>query len=304
MVLSKFDKIVRDIKSLKIQGANAVARESLNALMDIAEQNSSASTNELRDLLEKGRKELFATRPTEPFMRNAINFVVYSAKGRDARTYHESVISFIQEGLKQLRDANKNIAEIGANKIRNGMVVCTHCHSSTVIAILAEAWKQGKRFEVHNTETRPKFQGRMTASDLAKLGIPVTHYVDSGIRYSLHHADLVLIGTDALTVEGNVINKIGSGLIGEIAHKYDIPMYSCTHSWKFDPLTIFGYDEEIEERDLKEVWPEAPKGVTVRNPAFESVNPNLITGVISELGVYKPELLVEELKSNKWMFRR
>jgi ribose 1,5-bisphosphate isomerase len=88
----------------------------------------------------------------------------------------------------------KKIASIGARKIKNGMIVYTHCHSSTVTAILKEAKAQGKRFEVHNTETRPKYQGRITAAEIAKAGIPVTHYVDSAAKIALEKADIMMIG--------------------------------------------------------------------------------------------------------------
>jgi len=183
------------------------------------------------------------------------------------------------------------------------MVVFTHCHSSTVIEILKQANKQGKRFTVHNTETRPKFQGRLTAQELARLGIPVVHYVDSAARLALKKADIMLIGADAITTEGKVINKIGSELMAEVAEKWDVSLYVCSDSWKFDPKSVFGYEEEIEKRKPTEIWPTAPKGVKIDNFAFEKVNPDLITGIISELGIYKPTIFVEEVKrAYPWMF--
>ena len=67
-----------------------------------------------------------------------------------------------------------------------------------VMAILKKAKEQGKKFEVYNTETRPKFQGRITATELAKLGIPVTHYIDSAARLAIKQTDMMLIGCDAI----------------------------------------------------------------------------------------------------------
>ncbi|MBW2981930.1 translation initiation factor eIF-2B, partial [Candidatus Woesearchaeota archaeon] len=92
-------------------------------------------------------------------------------------------------------------------------------------------------------------------------------------------------------------------LFAEVAEKWDVSLYVCTDSWKFDPKSVFGYEEEIEKREAKEVWPTAPKGIKINNFAFEKVNPDLITGIISELGIYKPEIFVEEIKrAHPWMF--
>ena len=99
-----------------------------------------------------------------------------------------------------------------------------------------------------------------------------------------------------------VYNKIGSGLFAEIADKYDIPLYVCSDSWKFDPLSVYGFDEEIEKRDGKEVWMNPPPGIEVQNEAFEKIDSNLIAGIISELGVYKPEIFIEEVRRTyPWM---
>ena len=82
-------------------------------------------------------------------------------------------------------------------------------------------------------------------------------------------------------------------------------MYVCTNSWKFDPETIFGFEEEIEERAPREVWEKPPKNVTIDNHAFEKVDPDLISGVITELGVYEPQVLVEEIKrAYPWMLEK
>jgi ribose 1,5-bisphosphate isomerase len=161
-----------------------------------------------------------------------------------------------------------------------------------------------KRFEVHNTETRPRYQGRITAQELALLGIPVTHYVDAAARFALKKADIMLVGADAITADGKVINKIGSELFAEIASKFDIPVYVCADSWKFDAATIFGYEEEIEERTPSEIWKKPPKGIKIDNHAFEKIDPRLVTGIISEFGIYRPEIFAEELKrQSPWMFK-
>jgi len=186
--------------------------------------------------------------------------------------------------------------EYGAKKIKNGMKVFTHCHSSTVTAILIQAKKNGVKFEVYNTETRPKFQGRITAEELAKAGIKVTHMVDSTGRSMIKKCDLFLFGCDAITSEGFLINKIGTESLVDACHEAGIPAYSCTSAWKLDTETFLGAEETIEQRNPKEIWDRAPKNIRIYNPAFEVIRPDRFTGVISELGVLKAEALVLEFQ--------
>ena len=300
-----FKETVDRIKNLKVQGAEAVAREAVKSLKEIVRESKSRNISGILAELYHAKNILFLTRPTEPCMRNSLNYVLHDLNYDDPVELAKVICLKVDEVLERFDKNQRIIAQIGSKKIGNGTVVFTHCHSSTILEILKQAKKQGKKFEVHNTETRPLYQGRVTAKEIAKLGIPVTHFIDAAARFALKKADLMLIGADAITTEGKVINKIGSELYAEIANKYDIPVYVCTDSWKFDTETIFGYEEEIEKRKAKEIWKNPPKGVTVDNFAFEKVSPGLITGIISELGIYKPHIFIQEVRTNnKWMFRK
>ena len=91
-------------------------------------------------------------------------------------------------------------------------------------------------------------------------------------------------------------------MLALIAKEYNIPVYVLTDSWKFDPETIYGV-EEIEERSSKEIWENPPKGVKIENLAFEAINPQLIDGIATELGIFMKKSLIAELKINyPWMF--
>jgi ribose 1,5-bisphosphate isomerase len=171
------------------------------------------------------------------------------------------------------------------------------------VAALRLAKRQGKKFAVHVTETRPMLQGRITATELASAKIPVTIFADSAGRLALKKADIALLGADAITSEGKVINKIGSELLALVAEKLDVPLYICSDSWKFDPKSVFGFERELETRSQKEIWNRPPKGISISNFVFEKIDASLITGIISELGVCKPESLVHDIKiTYPWMF--
>ncbi|MFA7685703.1 MAG: hypothetical protein WCX95_02800 [Candidatus Gracilibacteria bacterium] len=285
-----YKEIIRKIKSLEIQGAKNIAIKGVEAFgLKLKETTD-------RKILEKCAKEIISTRSTEPGLRNGIDFCLNNVG---------KIKNPAEEAIKHFMKSNDEIAKIGAKKIKNGMIIFTHCHSSTVVAILIQAKKEGKKFEVYNTETRPKLQGRITATELAKAGIKVTHMVDSAGRSMMRKADLFLFGCDAISSEGFLINKIGTESLADAAQASGIPAYSCTDSWKFNPETILGYNEEIEQRDQKEVWDKPPRNVKIYNPAFEITRPDKFTGIITELGVYKAETLVLELqKQYPYLFKK
>ena len=294
---------VEDIKALKIQGAQNVAIAAISAIKKLLDDSIFKDSNDLVLKLNRARKLFFESRPTEPCMRNSINYVLDIHYSNDFNSLKRAVNLRTEEVKKHLKSVNTRINNVGYNKIKNGYRVFTHCHSGTVIGILKHAHNQGRKFEVYNTETRPLFQGRKTALELAKAGIKVHHFVDSAAKEALKKADIVLLGCDAIISIGDVINKIGSEQIVEIAEKHDIPVYICTDSWKFDPNTIQGYDEEMEERNKKEVWDIKNKNIKIHNPAFAKLGPENITGILSELGIYPPMIFVEEVKQEyPWMF--
>lgn len=290
-----YREIIEGIKSLQIQGAEKIAIASVQAFALKLQETQNLSAADRAAILQQSYQELAATRATEPALRNALRYCLENYQ------QNPDVTNFV---INYFSESKKKIAEFGAKKIQSGMIIFTHCHSSTVEDILAEALKQGKKFTVYNTETRPKFQGRITAQNIAKLGIPVVHFVDSAARTFMKKANLFLFGCDAVSAEGKIYNKIGTAMIADYAHQNNVPAYSCTNSWKFDPETINGAEEIIEERDPKEVWDNPPPGVTIKNPAFEIVQPDIITGIITELGIFKPETLVTEVqKAYPWLVK-
>ncbi len=280
----RFSQILKDIRSLKIQGATNVARAGVQALELVAQ--SGAGKREL----QQAAATITKTRPTEPAMRNMLKYLLTVDKG----TFKQ------RAGIarKYFTYANDEIAYYGASKIKKNSTVYTHCHSSAVVGVLKAA--KTKKIRACNTETRPLFQGRSTAKDLAKARIPVEHFVDSGMYHAISQSDIVLLGADAITPRG-VYNKIGSAMAAQLAAVQKKPLYICSNALKFDPRTLKGKKVVVEERASSEVW-KAPKGVTVRNAAFDCIPTKHITGIISELGVLSPQKFVSVVKKKyPWM---
>ncbi len=272
---AKFNEIVKAIKQVKIQGAENIAKAAVKALLL---RNDSKAIHTLLSL-----------RPTEPCLRNSIKYVLVRQK-------QTSLKNAVNEVIKHFDNADKAIAEYGARLIKNKYVVFTHCHSQTVVNALIKAKQQGKKFEVWQTETRPLMQGRITAKQLAKAGIKVTHIVDSAARLAIEKADIVLFGCDAITMK-HVYNKIGSYMFALIAEHYGVPIYILTNSWKFDVKSLSTGETPIEYRSSSEVWKNKPKQVTIINPAFEKIPLKYITGFVTEFGILTHTDLIRRIKN-------
>jgi ribose 1,5-bisphosphate isomerase len=105
------------------------------------------------------------------------------------------------------------------------------------------------------------------------------------------------VGADVITSEGNVINKIGTAAIALAAHEARIPLYVATNLLKFNPLTVTGQLEEIEERSWREIWPEKPDKLTIKNPAFDVTPASYIDGLITEEGIIPPHAILETIRN-------
>lgn len=265
-VNAAFDKIIEDIKSVKVQGAENVAAAGIQAF-----------------LLEPTRisaKKILKTRITEPLMQNAIRVLLKSKKPTlTAKRF-----------LSDLKKSHEKAVRSGAKLIKNDMNVYTHCHSSTVVDILKYAKrKQKKDFVVYTTEVEPLLQGRMSAEDLAKAKIKVIIAPDLAAEQSLKKCDILLFGADAFTKTA-VANKIGTSTLVRLAKFHKIPRYSCGVALKFTKKI------KIEKRPSREVWDEREEKIEVINPAFDKTRMRDLSGVVSEFGVLPPREFVKRAK--------
>jgi ribose 1,5-bisphosphate isomerase len=298
--------VAERIRKLEVQGARNVAIAAIKAMEALAEETTAKTREEFMEELAEARDVLFASRSTEPLMRNALRWIISQVENtgsEEVGTLVEVVSSSAGSFLKDLETSKECIGEIGSKRIRDGMVVFTHCHSSTVTNILRKAKEDGKKFEVVCTETRPRFQGRITAKELLSFGVKTTFIVDSAARSFIRNADLVIVGADAITSEGNVINKIGTGTIALLAHEARKPFYVVAELLKFDPATVCGEYSQIEERNPSEVWKDAPEKLVIRNPAFDVTRRDFIHGVICEEGIIPPHAVSEVIhRKHPWIF--
>ena len=301
------DVTAEKIRRLEVQGARNVAIAALKAIQTLAEQTKTKDKEAFLVELKQAQMVLSASRETEPLMRNALRWVITQAQ--DCTTPKIADLSGLVASnvglfLQNLEASRERAAEFGAKRIRDGMLVFTHCHSSTVTRTIAKAKADGKEFSVICTETRPAYQGRITAKELVNLGIQTMFIVDSAARSYMGDVDLVLVGADAITSEGNVVNKICTSGIAVLADEARKPFYVVSELLKFDPETLYGAYEGIEQRNPAEVWSEPPKGLSMRNPAFDVTPNRYIHGIICEEGIIPPQSIVETVnRSYPWVLK-
>lgn len=289
-----YETICRKIKSLEIQGASAVAKKGMEALELRVKEKKPKNKGKALEILEEARQEISSLRPTEPLLRNGLRFIIQKASKQEN----------LQELIKSLAEANnyffnlidegkRKIGEVGARRIKG--TIFTHCHSSTAMEIFRKSKDDIEK--IYCTETRPRYQGRLTAQELLDEGFETTMVVDSAARHFMKKIDYVVVGADVITSEGNIINKIGTAAIALAAHEARIPLYVATNLLKFNPLTIEGAVEEIEERSWKEIWKEKPEKLEIRNPAFDITPSNYIDGLITEEGIIPSNMIIHTIRN-------
>ncbi|MGQ9759163.1 MAG: ribose 1,5-bisphosphate isomerase [Candidatus Methanomethylicaceae archaeon] len=294
-------RLAEDIRMMRIRGAAEIARAAAEGLAIAAINIKTDTPQKYIEELNNAYRLLLATRPTAVSLPNVLKYVMHrvltaSKSGMDVDELRALTIRAAEDFKKSSREAVRKISDIGAKRIRNGDIIMTHCNSSVAISILKEAKHQGKDFRVIATETRPRFQGRLTAKALSEVGIPVTLIVDSAARYFMPNVDKVIVGADVVTSNGAVVNKIGTSQIALAAKEARVRVFVGAETYKFSPSTVLGELVEIEERSSEEVVPKEVlselKGVTVANPAFDVTPPEFIDIIITEKGIIPPQAAV------------
>ncbi|MFB6075997.1 MAG: translation initiation factor eIF-2B [Candidatus Aenigmatarchaeota archaeon] len=272
--MEEIDATVKKIKDLHIQGAQDIARKSLKVLRRFARENGFGSD------FEEAVNKLEHSRPTGVSAHNCLEHL---KNNRSVKT--------IDELLRYMNKSDEWIGDIGSDLIDDNTEIMTHCHSETAMGIFKKAKENGKNFKVFVTETRPKYQGILTAKELAKYDIPIYYIIDSAAGIFMYSCEMVLIGGDAVKSDG-IINKIGTYMIALAANEADVPVYVAASKDKFDYENV----SVIEERPAKEIIsPAEIRGGRIDNPAFDITPWHLIDGVITESGILEEDEVIEEL---------
>lgn len=311
-----YQTVADAIRTLKVRGAPAIGVTAAMGVALGAQTVDAVDYPTFAQTVHKICDELAATRPT------AVNlFWAIERMKRKLDSVRERPVSFIKELLIRESQAIleedillcKTMGRHGAELIKDGQTVLTHCNAGslatagygTALGVIRAAWEQGKKIKVIADETRPVLQGsRLTAWELMQDHIPVTLITDNmaGSLMRQEKIHLCVVGADRIAANGDVANKIGTYSVAVLAKAHNIPFYVAAPYSTIDLKTKSGDDIPIEQRNPSEVttihgsYPIAPKNVAVYNPAFDVTPAELITGIITERGVFKPGDLASEFQ--------
>jgi ribose 1,5-bisphosphate isomerase len=306
------EQIEKDIKTITIQGATNVAIATIHGVILHCSSITFKDWPEFYEHVKTVGGGLANTRPNEPLAKNGVKYIIYMLKTRfgEANTANKREEAFkivSQEYLDLIKDGKQQIIENSIEVMDGVDEVFTHCHSSTAENVIIARSKVETNLKAVCTETRPLFQGRITAKNLIDSGVDTTMVADSAaesfiIGRGVHGIDVVLIGCDEITYKGDTINKIGSWGVAMASYFSNTPIYVVTSILKMDVETE-QIPPKIEMREAKELWPAAPEKLKLINPAFEIVDSKFITGYITEDGILKPEELLAKIKENySWLY--
>lgn len=306
--LQNIKQVVQDIKDIKIQWATNIAKSAFEILIQEGKALTFETKEEFFDFFNEAMEMLIAARPTEPMLFNGMDYIkaiMQKNKEEDKETLQKLLVDSAQYYLNLIKETAERAVLNGLGIIQDGDNVLTHCHSSSAVKTLKLHKVKGLKFKVYNTETRPLFQGRKTAKELIEEGIDTTMVVDGVAPFLMDEEsgtdlmmDCVVIGCDAIKLDGGVINKVGSYAVWLSALYANVPVYIAGNLLKVDVHDMI----QIEKRFGDEVWEDGPEGLDFLNFAFDKIPPKFIRGIITEFGIIKPRDVRKVVEENyPWM---
>ena len=278
------DDIAFAIKDMVVRGAPAIGAAAVYGM--------ALGKNDV----DKSAEKLRATRPTAYDLFYAIDYMI------DKINNKENEFDVASKYVEDIVLRCKKIGENGEKLIKDGMRILTHCNAGalatvdygTALAPFRVAHKKGKDFFVYADETRPRCQGLLTAWELHHEGIKHAVIADNAAGYFMKNGDIdmVIVGADRITKNGDFANKIGTYEKAVIAKENGIPFYVAAPISTFDNTIKDGSHIVIEERERSELSEIngkkiMPEWTTVRNPAFDVTPREYVAGYITEDGIVK-----------------
>ncbi|MGV3771839.1 MAG: S-methyl-5-thioribose-1-phosphate isomerase [Verrucomicrobiales bacterium] len=306
------------IQEMVVRGAGAIGATAAYGLAQGARAFKGSNLSKFSGHILDVYETLKNARPTAVDPVNAMNAILEKMEqGLTVAEKQEIALDeahqFAEDDIQHCRE----LGEHGAGLIKEGDKVLTHCNAGwlafvdvgSATAPMYAAQEQGKKFQVFCSETRPRSQGAsLTAWELAQQGIAHHIIADNAAGHLMQRGevDVVIVGSDrTLGRTGEVANKIGTYTRAVLAKRHNIPFYVAIPLSTIDWNLTSGMDIPIEERQASEVlgaWGQTKAGkreyITVANPTSDALNPgfdvtppDLITGIITPVGIFKPKEL-------------
>ncbi len=318
VAIPTFKATARAIRDMIVRGAGAIGATAAYGLAQGLRAFRGANLTKFERHTETVYRTLAEARPTAVDPVNAMKWMLGElASGATVAERQALALAAARQFADEDVEHCRAIGEHGAPLIKEGMRVLTHCNAGwlafvdigSATAPLYAAQAQGRRFHVYCDETRPRCQGAsLTAWELAQQGVSHQVIADNAAGHLMQRGeiDLVIVGSDRVVGRtGDVANKIGTYTKSVLAARHRIPFYVAIPLSTLDWNLKSGLDIPIEERGEAEVlgaWGVTSTGRRqqirvanptsgARNPGFDVTPAELITGIITPAGIFKPREL-------------
>jgi methylthioribose-1-phosphate isomerase len=319
--LTSAEEIFFSITLLKVRGAPAIGIAAALGLAMCMNRMPTDNLQEFENEFLRIKRHLYISRPTAVNLMWALDRMercYYETKARlsDGDNAVEVLRVALTKEARQIKDEDiimcGKISENGFSLLKPGIGILTHCNAGhlavsrygTALGPIYFALQRGYNPKVYCDETRPMLQGsRLTAYELMKAGVDTTLICDdmASLVMKQGKVQVVFVGCDRIAANGDVANKIGTSALAILARHYGIPFYVLGPTSTLDLNCPSGDDIVIEERPAYEVTDTyftaqmAPKGVKVYNPAFDITPADMITGIVTERGIFKASELAKSV---------
>ena len=270
------DRVRADLES----GATRLAVDTLDALSHWL-QTTPAGEQQIRELLDN----LETARPSMVPLGNAIRRCRhFSGDNSGEESFRARLLAALGQIKEQLQSATAAIARLAAQQVPARAVIITHSRSTQVMDLFRLLAERRQPFSVICTQSSPGNEGFAVARELDALGVEVTVITDAQMGLFMARADLALCGCDTWLADGHFVNKSGTLLLALAAREQGKPLWVLADSFKDSRAT--STTVTLEEMPAGEIGAPSGAHISTRNIYFETIPAPLVTGRISEQGVF------------------
>lgn len=295
-------EVAKAIKDMVTQSAGPYTAAGMGMALAAYEARD-LKGEDLLNFLEDAAETISTARPTTSTRLKKVTRGSIEAAKRAMESGEDIVEALFQESINSLNrrySAMNEVAKYLCDLIPDGGKVLTQCFAETIIGTMTRTLKeQGKDVKFYCTETRPYYQGaRLTATCISQMGFDTTVITDNMVAYTMENIgiDLFTSASDTITLDGHVANKVGTHQIAIVAREFKVPFYVTGMP---DGEKKAKDDIVIELRDPSLVLGDhTARGVKAIYPSFDITPPELITGFVTDKGIYKPSELKKYLETD------
>ena len=295
-------EVAKAIKDMVTQSAGPYTAAGMGMALAAYEARE-LKGEDLLNFLEDAAETISTARPTTSTRLKKVTRGSIEAAKKAMESGDDVVEALFQESINSLNrrySAMNEVAKYLCDLIPDGGKVLTQCFAETIIGTMTRTLKeQGKDVKFYCTETRPYYQGaRLTATCISQMGFDTTVITDNMVAYTMENIgiDLFTSASDTITLDGHVANKVGTYQIAIVAQEFKVPFYVTGMP---DGEKKAKDDIVIELRDPSLVLGDhTARGVKAIYPSFDITPPELITGFVTDKGIYKPSDLKKYLETD------